>query len=315
MRPMDSDNNGGAEQELAQGGGLSGGFMGGFMGGKHMNDGVPRLPLGAANKSVQPNTATTVPQALILASASGFGLFAGLQKGQTHHGEASVTTPPAGRLLGFAHPGGVKHNGNTSNSDAAHRPSFSNISGFGQGIRHLHQRSRSLDSALEFLGGTSLQPGDAVQAAQDVANLSMQPEARARLATKPVLDTLLVALRRHLRFVGTHLCIAFARTAAETRLAEMMAVHDTFCSTLLELAELPHRSTPAGRALALCIRAWPLPELDEGRVFEVLKRLLTIEQTEMQTDILQAFARISRSPEGVDAMSKHGVWTAMRGER
>ena len=54
--------------------------------------------------------------------------------------------------------------------------------------------------------------------------------------------------------------------------------------------------------------------VDDGRVLAVLTRLMATDQTEIQTDVLRAFARVSRFQYGAEAMSQHGVWRAILGE-
>lgn len=199
-------------------------------------------------------------------------------------------------------------------TEAAHRPGGSGLPASLSPCTRLglfHQRGMTLPHALEELAKPALAPGQALQAAREIANLSLQASVREQMVEPAALETLVRALRHHIRETGTHLCIAFARIATDVKLVQTITAHDKFCATLLELAEAPTRSAPAGRALALCVHKWPQDELDERRVLAVLERLLTIENTELQTDVVRAFARMSRSQRGVRALSRHSMFSSM----
>ena len=177
----------------------------------------------------------------------------------------------------------------------------------------LQDALRTPSSALQVLSTPNLEPGKAFQAAKNIANLALQEAARSELATKPALDTMLRALLDYREETSSHMPIAFARIAADSRLARILRAHAGFCSTMLEHAEWPACSKTAGRALALCAHELPLADCDDARVLAVLRRLLMSDQTELQTDALRAFARFSRSSYGIQRLSEQGVWCTMLG--
>ena len=186
-----------------------------------------------------------------------------------------------------------------------------------RGLRHLHRNSLSLDDALKLLSTPALAPGEALQAAQDIANLATYSQVREKLASTAVLDALLAAIQLHRREASMHIFTALARTAAESALAERLAVHSSLISTLLEAAESPPRSTSvsAARVLALCTRTLSMESIYADRLLTVLKTLLQVEQTEVQVDVLRALGSICTTPHGVRAMSQQDVWAAILGER
>jgi hypothetical protein len=185
-----------------------------------------------------------------------------------------------------------------------------------RGLRHLHRHSLCLDDALKLLSTPALAPGEALQAAQDIANLATHSQVRAKLASTAVLDALLAAIQLHRREASMHIFTALARTAAESALAERLAVHSSLISTLLEAAESPPRSTSvsAARVLALCTRALSMESMYAARLLTVLKTLLQVEHTEVQVDVLRALGSICTTPHGVRAMSQKDVWAAIHGE-
>jgi len=205
---------------------------------------------------------------------------------------------------------------------AAHKPAMHHLLRGGQGrlprgIRHLHnKRSLCLDEALNVLTSPALEPGDALQAAQDISNLSNQSKGREQLATSAVLDALIAATRLHRREASTHIYMALARIAADPHMAERLVAQSALMSALLEAAELPQRLTSicAGRALALCIRTLPMGPLDDVRLLAVLTALLKADQTEVRVDVLRTLGSISQTAHGVRAMSQNDMWTAMLGE-
>jgi hypothetical protein len=186
-----------------------------------------------------------------------------------------------------------------------------------RGLRHLHRHSLSLDDALKLLSTPALAPGEALQAAQDIANLATYSQVREKLASTAVLDALLAAIQLHRREASMHIFTALARTAAESALAERLALHSSLISTLLEAAESPPRSTSvsAARVLALCTRTLSMESIYADRLLTVLKTLLQVEQTEVQVDVLRALGSICTTPHGVRAMSQQDVWAAILGER
>jgi hypothetical protein len=185
-----------------------------------------------------------------------------------------------------------------------------------RGLRHLQRDSLCLDDALKLLSTPTLVPGEALQAAQDIANLATHSRVREKLASAAVLDTLLAAIKLHRREASMHIFTSLARTAAESALAEKLAVHSSLISTLLEAAESPPRSTSvsAARVLALCTRALSMESMYAVRLLTVLKTLLEVEQTEVQVDALRALGSICTTPHGVHAMSQKDVWAAILGD-
>jgi len=255
--------------------------------------------------------------------SAGAGLFGGITTGKHARAEwtQAISTRPiisSASLFGFGmDPVRSAHTTEVVVEEAAHRPSGSGLPASLSPCTRLglfHQRGMTLAHALDVLAMPVLTPGQALQAAREIANLSLQASVREQMVSPPALETLVWALRHHLRETGTHLCIAIARIATDVELVQIITAHDKFCATLLELAEAPTRSAPAGRALALCVHKWPQDELDERRVLAVLERLLTIENTELQTDVVRAFARMSRSQHGVRALSRHSMFSSMIGE-
>mmetsp|Transcript_31842 Transcript_31842/g.46538 ORF Transcript_31842/g.46538 Transcript_31842/m.46538 type:complete len:431 (+) Transcript_31842:38-1330(+) len=252
--------------------------------------------------------------------SAGAGLFGGITTGKHARAEwtQALSTRPiisSASLFGFGMvPVRSAHTTEVVVEEAAHRPRGSGLPASLSPCTRLglfHQRGMTLAHALDVLAMPVLAPGQALQAAREIANLSLQASVREQMVAPAALETLVWALRHHLRETGTHLCIAIARIATDVKLVQIITAHDKFCATLLELAEAPTRSAPAGRALALCVHKWPQDELDERRVLAVLKRLLTIENTELQTDVVRAFARMSRSQHGVRALSRHSMFSSM----
>ena len=182
---------------------------------------------------------------------------------------------------------------------------FQQKGGLSRSIQIQHKRL-SLPRALEVLSSPVLNPGEALQAAQYIANLSLDVSFRMQITQAAVLNTLLSAMRLHTREACSHVCMAIASTARDSRLSKIMSAHPALVQTLLEFAEPPTRSLPAGRALLLCVHALPFQQLDDGRILDVFKRLSSVEQTQIQTKVCFARRRIADTPYGLKVLQEYG---------
>ncbi|EKX52707.1 hypothetical protein GUITHDRAFT_133731 [Guillardia theta CCMP2712] len=181
---------------------------------------------------------------------------------------------------------------------------------------HLCMISASLD-ILEEASTSSFE--DQVSAASKLSNLALRPDLQQQMSTEPLLDRLVQCLiSAQDECIQRFICMAICRLATNKDLIPKLVNNRCLVETLRNNAanfESGHWRQ-AARTLAIFIyRAGSQHRelLCQQASLECIKRLIQLEQTEIQVDALRALLPFTKIEDGVKMLSASDVWhTALR---
>uniref|UniRef100_A0A7S0NCE8 Armadillo repeat-containing protein 8 n=1 Tax=Hanusia phi TaxID=3032 RepID=A0A7S0NCE8_9CRYP len=173
-----------------------------------------------------------------------------------------------------------------------------------------------LDSAIRVLQLNS----DHVElclAANSIANFALRPDLQRKLATYPALKVLVdCLLKTEDESVKRFLSMAIGRLASNRALVANLIQDPELVDALLKIATDHSSGNWRQPARTLAIMASKASEELQGKfcnssMLEIVKNLLEVEQTEIQTDAILALVPFTKNAQRVRALSDADVWTKL----
>uniref|UniRef100_A0A7S0I0V2 Uncharacterized protein n=1 Tax=Hanusia phi TaxID=3032 RepID=A0A7S0I0V2_9CRYP len=172
-------------------------------------------------------------------------------------------------------------------------------------------------SKLIALMDRSTPPPSRVAAANAIANLALRADMHSKMASAEPINTL-VDIFKNADHDGIRrfLAMAFGRLAMKKENVSSMLENQQLVNQLMSMSQESNSGNwrQAGRSLAIIASNASMEcrnKFDLEGLLTVLKRLLTIEQTEIQTDAMRAIVPFLTSEERIHVLNEVKMWMAL----